>query len=65
MTTPRSRISAAFWLAIDVVVKIAAAPKPIKIIGTTSHRYGVEPVIWATPSRPSTETIEPMIGNGL
>ena len=44
VTTPRSRISAAFWLAIDVVVNTDAAPKPMKIIGidepasTTSHR---------------------------
>ena len=52
VTTPRSWNSTAFWLAIDVVVKIDAAPKPMKIIGTTSHQYDVVPVIWAMPSRP-------------
>ena len=41
VTTPRSRNSTAFWLAIDVVVNTDAAPKPMRIIGTTSHAYDV------------------------
>ena len=44
---------------------MAAVPKPMKIIGITRFRYGVDPLICAMPIRPKKESTVPMIGNTL
>ena len=63
--TPKSWYSTAFWLAIEVEVKIAAVPNPMNTMATARNMYGVEPFICAIATSPPIEQTDPIIGNFL